>query len=251
MSDISTSATDTYKTAIKSVGLSANRRENTNSSSSQAGRNEREAGAFVEENEFIDEDWLIDDLGPASKRQKTNASGAFMTGSSCRSRSQPLKRKSSSVRKESREFENLQSVKDDIILDEDVMRNSDSGENVFIREGVEEDIVEINSDFEDIQSSLPTMHRARTSRNKRQLKLTSYGVKTVNANNSAIQDSHTITDIPSQQCGVMPSQQTSTQPTTPHSVRMPAASVRVRVKDKLLIVPIFEEYVFLISCVLY
>ncbi|KAK3086523.1 hypothetical protein FSP39_019578 [Pinctada imbricata] len=251
---ISTSATDSYKTAIRSVGQSANSREHSSQSTSLlSARKEKAEGAFVDEEKFVDDDWLIDDMRPSSKRRRVNVNGAFTSGNTCKNKTSTKLSKTddenSDVAESGRHFGQMDGkhFRSDDISDIMFGENSNDGETVVIEE----------SDSPTSTQNNRLSLRSRPAK-KRQLKLTNFGLQSSNTEDMPSITRQTTSSVamgnrapvnqnfPSlaQNMSTLSSQSNLTNLMTSQTVAIPVTSLKVRVKDKLLVVPVFEIDMF-------
>ncbi|KAK3086036.1 hypothetical protein FSP39_012431 [Pinctada imbricata] len=251
---LSTSATDSYKTAIRSVGQSANSREHSSQSTSlRSARKEKAEGAFVDKGEFVDDDWLIDDMRPSSKRRRVNVNGAFTSGNTCKNKiSTKLSKKddeNSYVAESGRHFGQMDGkhFRSDDISDIMFGENSNDGETVVIEES-------------DSPTSTQNNRLSLRSRpvKKRQLKLTNFGLQSSNTEDMPSITRQTPSSVAmgnrapvsqnfpplAQNMSTLSSQSNLTNLMTSHTVAIPVTSLKVRVKYKLLVVPVFEIDMF-------
>ncbi|XP_069112103.1 tonsoku-like protein [Argopecten irradians] len=225
-------ATQSYRQAIHQVGSSAVRRK-TSQPSSRTSRHSKDSTALISADDFVDDDWLIDDLQPM-KRRRIDVGNVFSTNGT----------RTKSSQKEKRNVINSDSEEDTTMGDTENTVLSDSQSIASLPADIDnDDMMLMSEDFPDelppltlpssrinkpnVLSPLPdnTVTGSRTVNSKpRQMRLTQFAVR-----QSDSSQSFTPSEITSQTNSVGVS-------STPAAVGQ-VMRVKVRVKDKLLLVP--------------
>lgn len=245
-------ATDFYRSAIKGVGLSATKMVcPSQPRNSQA---PKEVQPFLAEEETPDDDWLIDDMRPANKKRRLDVNDLFSTSQT--SQRAPKRKKNTS---DQEPFRSLSDTEESDINAVTVLPSLDYQD---------EDIGSLPNDFcvisesENSNDSVETRPRSnRLSRKPRQMKLTNFGVRKSNSlvtdenvngdlsaagtsrlplnTNSNLSPLRPVSSEPNPSAN-LPSSQVAPGLLT-QSVAFPVGSLRVRVKDLKILVPVFEK----------
>lgn len=245
-------ATDFYRSAIKGVGLSA-----TKMVSPSQPRNlqaPKEVQPFLAEEETPDDDWLIDDMRPANKKRRLDVNDVFSTSQT--SQRAPKRKKNTS---DQEPFRSLSDTEESDVNAVTVLPSLDYHD---------EDIGSLPNDFcvisesENSNDSVETRPRSnRLSRKPRQMKMTNFGVR---KSNSLVTDENVNGDLSAAgtsrlplnaNSNLSPLRPVSSEPNPSanlpssqvapglltQSVAFPVGSLRVRVKDLKILVPVFEK----------
>ncbi|XP_033729608.1 tonsoku-like protein, partial [Pecten maximus] len=231
-------ATQSYRQAIYQVGSSAIRRKTPQpSNSSQTPRQSKDSTALISVEEFVDDDWLIDDLQPM-KRRRIDIDKVFSTNGT-RNKSS-IKEKRNVIDSESEEETRVDDTEDTGLTVTQIMPNVSLDTNME-NSNDNDDLILLNEDFSDELPPL-TLSTSRVSRTNvlspmpdqsteantralaskpRQMRMTQFAIRHTDSSQSSIPP-----EVNSQMNGV-------SLTTTPGQVMR----VKVRVKDKLLLVP--------------
>lgn len=245
-------ATDFYRSAIKGVGLSATKM--VSPSQPRNSQASKEVQPFLAEEETLDDDWLIDDMRPANKKRRLNVNDVFSTSQT--SQRAPKRKKNTS------DQEPLRSLSDTEESDINAVTVLPS------LDYQDEDIGSLPNDFcvisesENSNDSVETRPRSnRLSRKPRQMKMTNFGVR---KSNSLVTDENVNGDLSAAGTSRLPLNANSnlsplrpvstelnpsanlpSSQVTPglltQSVAFPVGSLRVKVKDLKILVPVFEK----------
>lgn len=245
-------ATDFYRSAIKGVGLSATKM--VSPSQPRNSQVPKEVQPFLAEEETPDDDWLIDDMRPANKKRRLDVNDVFSTSQT--SQRAPKRKKNTS---DQEPFRSLSDTEESDINAVTVLPSLDYQD---------EDIGSLPNDFcvisesENSNDSVETRPRSnRLSRKPRQMKLTNFGVR---KSNSLVTDENVNGDLSAAGTSRLPLNANSNlSPLRPvsselnpsanlpssqvapglltQSVAFPVGSLRVRVKDLKILVPVFEK----------
>lgn len=245
-------ATDFYRSAIKGVGLSATKM--VSPSQPRNSQAPKEVQPFLAEEETPDDDWLIDDMRPANKKRRLDVNDVFSTSQT--SQRAPKRKKNTS---DQEPFRSLSDTEESDINAVTVLPSLDYQD---------EDIGSLPNNFcvisesENSNDSVETRPRSnRLSRKPRQMKLTNFGVR---KSNSLVTDENVNGDLSAAgtsrlplnaNSNLSPLRPVSSEPNpsanlpssqvTPglltQSVAFPVGSLRVRVKDLKILVPVFEK----------
>ena len=233
--DHTQSATDTYKSAIESL-RGYNNRKLPSSQGVRQSKSSEQTTALVDAEEFIDDDWLIDDMQQPTKRQRLDLNGVFSSNSSRKKSDDSFTRKTSSSRTKTN-----RSV---IIEDDDSNFNNDM-ENIGIDADNSHVDVNIIADKNNTNSytqntNLPTLQQSQRTK-PRQLSLTNFAVRvsndSTNKQETTVPNDSIVADYPT----------SSNTPSVLRESSGPAMRVKVRVKDKLLLIPVPYRYHFIKS----
>lgn len=245
-------ATDFYRSAIKGVGLSATKM--VSPSQQRNSQAPKEVQPFLAEEETPDDDWLIDDMRPANKKRRLDVNDVFSTSQT--SQRAPKRKKNTS---DQEPFRSLSDTEESDINAVTVLPSLDYQD---------EDIGSLPNDFcvisesENSNDSVETRPRSnRLSRKPRQMKMTNFGVR---KSNSLVTDENVNGDLSAAgtsrlplnaNSNLSPLRPVSTEPNPSanlpssqvapglltQSVAFPVGSLRVRVKDLKILVPVFEK----------
>lgn len=247
-------ATDFYRSAIKGVGLRATKM--VSPSQPRNSQAPKEVQPFLAEEETPDDDWLIDDMRPTNKKRRLDVNDVFSTNQTSSSQRAPKRKKNTS---DQEPFRSLSDTEENDVNAVTVLPSLDYQD---------EDIGPLPSDFcvisesENSNDSVETRPRSnRLSRKPRQMKLTNFGVRkskslvtdeNVNGDLSAAGTARLPLNVSS---NLSPLRPVSSEPNPvgnlsssqvapgllTQSVAFPVGSLRVRVKDLKLLVPVFEK----------
>jgi hypothetical protein len=216
--------------------------------------------ALMTECETVGDDWLIDDLRPSSKKHKGPTSNFVTTSGTKRKRSgdgdgshsQQSKRSS-----DSRFSTNDDDAADIVeISDQPTISSSDDNVNNILNSELNfgedsssnDSIIEMLPDLDDFRPSSKSQREGHDTSKKpkrqRQLKLTSFQKASFAAGLNRENNSHTRVAFQDQSRGGL-----DALPAMSHDPVIPAPSllmrVKVRIKDKLILVPIMQRSVCL------
>ncbi|CAG2194769.1 NFKBIL2 [Mytilus edulis] len=225
------SATASYKSAMESLRGNVNRK--TVHSQSVPTSKQQQTSALIDEEIFVD-DWLIDDMHQPTKRQKLDINGVFSSNSSRKKSEEVLSQKASSSSIKKNRSIIFDDDSEDINIDTsvDIHGNNRTGDDNIL---IDEDDISIISQ----STQLPSIRRLQKTK-PRQLSLTNFAVR-VSENRSVSQDTAGIENATSFLATTGPTSTQTTIDSTPSSYRDtvgPLMRIKVRVKDKLLLIPV-------------
>ncbi|XP_071174589.1 tonsoku-like protein [Mytilus edulis] len=225
------SATASYKSAIENLRGHVNRK--TVPSQNVPTSKQQQTSALIDEEIFVD-DWLIDDMHQPTKRQKLDINGVFSSNSSRKKSEEVLSQKASSSSIKKNRSIIFDDDSEDINIDTsvDIHSNNRIGDDNIL---IDEDDISIISQ----RTQLPSIRRLQKTK-PRQLSLTNFAVR-VSENRSVSQDTAGIENATSFLATTGPTSTQTTIDSTPSSYRDtvgPLMRIKVRVKDKLLLIPV-------------
>ncbi|XP_052061225.1 tonsoku-like protein [Mytilus californianus] len=223
------SATESYKSAMENLRGHVNRKTVPSQSGVPTSK-QQQTSALIDAEIFVD-DWLIDDMQQPTKRQKLDINGVFSSNTSRKKSEEVLSGKASSA-----------SIKKNrsIIFDDDI--NIDTSVDIHGNNRIGDDNILIDeNDISIISQStqLPSIRPLQKTK-PRQLSLTNFAVR-VSENRSVSQDTAGIENTTSFLATIGPTNTQTALDSTPSSHRDtvgPLMRVKVRVKDKLLLIPV-------------
>ncbi|XP_062583507.1 LOW QUALITY PROTEIN: tonsoku-like protein [Saccostrea cucullata] len=247
-------ATEFYKSAIKGVGLSATKMVSVSQPSNS--KPQKEIQPFLAEEEILDDDWLIDDMKPTNRKRRLDVNDIFPKSQVPSSQRGPKRKKHSNEQAQLSDFLDNENIESDALV---VAENPSQDNHIAINETTTGNDLFLISENESSNDSVEIRPRSsRLSRKPKQTKLTNFGVRKSNnyisdenlmENTTSIQDSRFPTDVSSSvRSGVpvpgygltLPSSQLAPGLLS-QSVAFPVGTLRVTVKDKKLLVPVFEK----------
>jgi hypothetical protein len=227
------SATDTYKSAIDSLKGHNSRKTTAPLQSTRQSKSTQPMPALVDSEEFID-DWLIDDMQHPTKKQRLDVNGVFSSNSSRKITDENLSRKNllCSVKKK----------RNMIIEDEESNNDTDRSFRGSSNHSNQEDVnLIIDEDDVDISIQNNVLSRPLQRSKPRQLSLTNFAVR---ISETGTNNQEAISGPPNQfSTGLCNAQNITSIPTMPRETAGPVMRVKVRVKDKLLLIPVPSRYV--------
>ncbi|OWF54535.1 tonsoku-like protein [Mizuhopecten yessoensis] len=251
---VTSNATQSYRQAIHQIGSSARRRKASHQSShATKSHHSNSTAALISAEEFVDDDWLIDDLQPM-KRRRIDVGNVFSTSGIRNKSSQKEKRNVINSDSESDEETTVENA--DLLMDTGLIgsQNTSNDNGVSDNTNLEsdtEDIMLLNEE-EYVSDDLPPL-TLRTSRSSRPNILSQVSIPGLSTPN--VTDVRGMTSKPRQmrmtQFAIrQPDSSQSSLPSEPLSQTSGVSSnlastaavgqvmrVKVRVKDKLLLVP--------------
>ena len=231
------SATDTYKSAIESLKGHNSHRTVAPLQSTRQSKSTQPMSALVDSEEFID-DWLIDDMQQPTKKQRLDVNGVFSSNSSRKKTDENLSSKNllCSVKKK----------RNMIIEDGECNNDTDSSFRGSSNHSNQEDVnLIIDDDDVDIITQDNVLMRPSQRSKPRQLSLTNFAVRiseTGTNNQEAISGLNCTPPNPFS-TGLCNTQNITSISTMPRETAGPVMRVKVRVKDKLLLIPVPSRYV--------
>lgn len=239
---------------MRAVGQSATKMKTASRPSTS--KSPKEMQPFLAGEEIQDDDWLIDDIGPTNKKRRLDVNDVFLKSQVPSSQRRPKRKKHSDEPDRSRDLD---------VDDENSNDDTDTAVQFVTENLFQDDYNDVNrptghqdiallSDSENSNDSVNMIPR-RLTRKPRQLKLTNFGVM---KSNSCVSDESTAENANSLQglnCQSNPVRSRavisntgvtlSTSQAAPgyltQSVAFPVGTLRVTVKDKKLLVPVFEK----------
>lgn len=239
---------------MRAVGQSATKMKTASRPSTS--KSPKEMQPFLAGEEIQDDDWLIDDIGPTNKKRRLDVNDVFLKSQVPSSQRRPKRKKHSDEPDRSRDLD---------VDDENSNDDTDTAVQFVTENLSQDDYNDVNrptsqqdiallSDSENSNDSVNMIPR-RLTRKPRQLKLTNFGVM---KSNSCVSDESTAENVNSLQglsCQSNPVRSgavisntgvtLSTSQAAPgyltQSVAFPVGTLRVTVKDKKLLVPVFEK----------
>lgn len=212
------SATEAYKSAMDSLRSHKSQKTSSSQGNNRTQKQSEQRSALIDAEEFID-DWLIDDIQQPSKKQRLDVNGVFSSNHARQKRDDPLPRKNSYM-----------SVKRNrnIIIDDDDDLDSNAPDNF---DEIQEEIV-VNDDIDFISQNSPVPSTRPLAKPKpKQLSLINFTIKVTES--SAVNPSTPNLDVSSlTSTPFVESTATQREPVGP------VMRVKVRVKDKLLLIPV-------------
>lgn len=248
-------ATDFYKSAIKRVGLSASKMVSASQPSTSKAL--KEIQPYLAEEEMLDDDWLIDDMRPTGKKRRLDVNDVFSKNSVSSSQRAP-KRKKRSDEYEPNRVPVLPGDANDgqhHITDHPCLQDQNIDDDFLPN-----DICFI-SENENSNDSVETRPKSRLSRKPKQVKLTNFGIRKSSMSSFVADENRNKDDLPplevaSNQNHLLPgnsypnvgaslSSSLSSSQMVPgilsQSALFPVKNLKVTVKDKKLLVPVFEK----------
>ncbi|CAC5396682.1 NFKBIL2 [Mytilus coruscus] len=227
----SQSATESYKSAMENLRGHVNRK--TVSSQIVPTSKQQQTSALIDAEIFID-DWLIDDMQQPTKRQKLDINGVFSSNTSRKKSEEVLSGKASSLSIKKNRSIIFDDDSDDINIDTsvDIHGNNRIGDDNIL---IDENDISIISQ----STQLPSIRPLQKTK-PRQLSLTNFAVR-VSENRTVAQDTAGIENATSFLATTGPTSTQTALDSTPSSHRDtvgPLMRVKVRVKDKLLLIPV-------------
>ncbi|XP_061196939.1 tonsoku-like protein [Saccostrea echinata] len=245
-------ATEFYKSAIKAVGLSATKMVSASQPSNS--KAQKEIQPFLAEEEVLDDDWLIDDMKPTNRKRRLDVNDVFPKSQVPSSQRGPKRKKHSNEQGQLSDFldnENSESDVTALVVAENLSQDN----HLNVHETTIGEDLHLISESENSNDSVEIRPRSsRLSRKPKQTKLTNFGVRKCNnyvsdenlmENTSSLQDSRFSSDVSSTLNLVRPGVTLPSSQMAPGSltqtVAFPVGTLRVTVKDKKLLVPVFEK----------
>lgn len=226
------SATDTYKSAIESLKGHNSRKTAAPLQRTRQSKSTQPMPALVDSEEFID-DWLIDDMQQPTKKQRLDVNGVFSSNSSRKKTDENLSRKNL-----------LCSVKKNrnMIIDDE---ESNNDTNSSFKDSNQDDVnLIIDQDDVDIITQNDVLSRPSQRSKPRQLSLTNFAVRISETGTNNQEAASGLYCTPPNQfsTGLCNTQNITSIPTMPRETSGPVMRVKVRVKDKLLLIPVPSRY---------
>lgn len=264
---VTSNATESYRQAISQIGSSAARRKAAQPPNhTPKSRRVTDTTALISADDFVDDDWLVDDLQPM-KRRKIDGNGGFATGFRQRG---SQKERTNLIESDSDDDCGTESsclsdgtvmlTHEPIIQDGSVINS-----NQTCDDHQDVTITEVNEDFTD-DFSLPSLRPSSSNRSStssqvcvpnlisdnldpprwvapsrpRQTRMTQFGTRQTDNTQNAPNTHRTHTVHNTQNNTMFLSQMGAVSPGLEVTNHVPVGSVlrlKVRVKDKLLLVP--------------
>jgi hypothetical protein len=232
-------------------------------------KNPKEIQPFLAGEEIQDDDWLIDDIGPTNKKRRLDVNDVFLKSQVPSSQRRPKSQVPSSQRRPKRKkhSEDREQAEDLDVDSENSNDDADSSvqfvaEDLFLddlngtnRSTGNQDIDPL-TDSENSNDSVNIIPRLnRPNRKPKQSKLTNFGViksSSCRSDESTIENANSLQGLSCQSnpvrsgvtvsnAGVTISSSQAAPGYLTQSVTFPVGTLRVSVKDKKLLVPVFEK----------
>lgn len=241
------SATEIYRNAMDMMGSASRHGVNFSQPVTQANKSDNDRCALVNEDNCINDDWLIDDMQP-SKRRRVDVNGVFSTSNTRRSGERRCSKEETNRQDRVngiQDREVIESSNKERTCDKRQERSECSGlgsDNDLLVDMFEEDFITIDDSTPDSGRHLSTGVNQRLNKanyRKKQLKITHFNTQRTQqsqrhsgSTSTVLNPSQTLHLANNTQLPVLPPQQTN------QISNLTVMRIKVKVKDKLLLIPV-------------